>query len=269
MNIKKQVVVFAGPSGSGKTSIANALLAIGKTPAFVRFFASNGQGKNYGLGGVFYAPPSCTTRPRRDGETNAALGKDGAFHGAYHFMTTQEFLEKQQKGEFLEISNPQKGVYYGTLKSDIDLALSTNKITLLVRDPEGAVRVGKHIEKTDPDAIVTQSYIDTPKETSFFRRLADLRGDPSYVSQRIFYMLNEEPSYAPEMDLPGGMKYKADLVIPNGPGISKEAFLHNGIELVTQTMVKNLGLHVNNEKRLSIENDVQNSRKNNSLLGLQ
>src|SRR6185437_16997524 len=82
-------VILSAPSGGGKTTITHALLA--RRPD------------------VGYSV-SCTTRPPRPHEVN---GKD------YYFLSTAEFLERQQNGEFAE-SAAVHGHLYGTLRKEVN-----------------------------------------------------------------------------------------------------------------------------------------------------
>ena len=80
-------ISLVGPSGSGKTAIASELA---KSP-------------------LFAVPVSCTTRCRRDGESETA----------YHFMSKQEFSENKAKGCFLE-TTAYAGENYGMQREEIE-----------------------------------------------------------------------------------------------------------------------------------------------------
>ncbi len=71
---------------------------------------------------------SCTTRKKREGEAHAQH---------YHFLSRDEFEQKQNNGEFLEWVELY-GDFYGTLKSEIDGITASGKHALLVIDTQGA-----------------------------------------------------------------------------------------------------------------------------------
>lgn len=102
-------VILSAPSGGGKTTIARRLL-------------DSRQDVGYSV--------SCTTRPPRAGEVE---GRD------YYFLTTPEFLERQQRGEFAE-SAEVHGNLYGTLRSEVQRVLSQGKHVVMDIDVQGAVQ---------------------------------------------------------------------------------------------------------------------------------
>ena len=100
-------VILSAPSGGGKTTIAKRLLEI--------------------RGDVGYSV-SCTTRPPR---TEEAEGQD------YYFLSTGEFLARQQRGEFAE-SAEVHGNLYGTLRSEVERVLRLGQHVIMDIDVQGA-----------------------------------------------------------------------------------------------------------------------------------
>jgi guanylate kinase len=100
-------IILSAPSGAGKTSIAKALLAR--------------------RGDVGYSI-SCTTRAPRKGERD---GED------YHFLSTEEFLARQARGEFAE-SAQVHGNLYGTLRSEVARVLEAGRHVVMDIDVQGA-----------------------------------------------------------------------------------------------------------------------------------
>jgi guanylate kinase len=86
-----KVIVLCAPSGSGKTTLAKHLLSQKK---FNLKFSI-----------------SATTRQIRENE------KDGI---DYHFLSLEEFKTKIDAKDFIEFEKVYQGIYYGTLKSEID-----------------------------------------------------------------------------------------------------------------------------------------------------
>jgi guanylate kinase len=100
-------VILSAPSGAGKTTIAHRLLA-----------TRNDLGYSV----------SCTTRPPRSGELN---GKD------YHFRSKADFEAGRERGEFAESANVH-GHLYGTLKTEVERVLSSDKNVIMDIDVQGA-----------------------------------------------------------------------------------------------------------------------------------
>lgn len=112
MNFNGKLIVFSGPSGSGKTSIVKALL--NKYPDLFGFSVS------------------ATTREKRENETD---GKD------YYFISKEAFEKKIRDGEFIEWEEVYKGLYYGTLKSEVDRLHNAGKHVLFDIDVEGGLNI--------------------------------------------------------------------------------------------------------------------------------
>ncbi|MBA3665484.1 MAG: guanylate kinase, partial [Bacteroidetes bacterium] len=86
-----KLIIFSAPSGSGKTTIVRHLL---KTfPDQIEFSIS------------------ATSRPKRGVEEN---GKD------YHYLSLEDFKKKIAEKEFLEWEEVYSGVYYGTLRTEVE-----------------------------------------------------------------------------------------------------------------------------------------------------
>jgi guanylate kinase len=105
------VIVVTGPSGAGKGTLIKAVLER--------------------LSDVQPAV-SATTRDRRPGE------EDGR---EYHFLTQAEFLERIERGEFLEHVQYVSGHRYGTLRSELERIGAAGRVPLLELETEGALRV--------------------------------------------------------------------------------------------------------------------------------
>ena len=110
---KIQILVLSGPSGSGKTTIVERLIRESSVPLIKAI--------------------SATTRPQRPGEI------DGV---AYYFLTTDEFVKRRDRDEFLETAEVfGAGYWYGTLKSEIQRANDANGWAFLEVDVQGALKV--------------------------------------------------------------------------------------------------------------------------------
>jgi guanylate kinase len=110
--------VISGPSGAGKSSFVHELLR--HHPDLV-----------YSV--------SATSRARRDHEI------DGA---DYFFLEREDFRARIERGEFAEWAEVH-GELYGTLRSQIDGALSDGKNVLLDIDVQG----GRAVRRIYPDGV--------------------------------------------------------------------------------------------------------------------
>ena len=129
-------VILSSPSGGGKTTIAKALLA-------------RRQDIGYSV--------SCTTRAPRAGEAN---GKD------YHFLTEQEFIARRAKGDFAE-SAQVHGLWYGTLRSEVEKVLGSGKHVILDIDVQGAAQ----FRRAFPQAVLV--FVLPPSGESLLERLRE------------------------------------------------------------------------------------------------
>jgi len=79
---------------------------------------------------------SATTRERRPGE------RDGR---EYLFLSLGEFLDRVDRGEFLEHVRYVSGHRYGTLLSELDRIRAGGRVPLLELETEGALRVKEKV----------------------------------------------------------------------------------------------------------------------------
>jgi len=108
-----KLIVVSAPSGAGKTTIVKAILA--KYPSLL-------------------FSVSATTRPIRSDETE---GRD------YFFLPREEFERRITAGQLVEWEEIY-GNLYGTLKSEVDKALSAGKTMLFDIDVKGAISIKRH-----------------------------------------------------------------------------------------------------------------------------
>jgi guanylate kinase len=130
-----RLFVFAGPSGAGKSTICRALLE--------------------GVPGLTFSV-SCTTRRRRDGETE---GRD------YRFLTGAEFEQMVQTGAFAEYALVH-GHYYGTHREQLESGIRAGKDVLLDIDIQGA----SQLRHSFPDAVLV--FVFPPSMAELEKRLA-------------------------------------------------------------------------------------------------
>ncbi|MBO4621976.1 MAG: guanylate kinase [Paludibacteraceae bacterium] len=138
------IYIFCAPSGSGKSTMVRHLLE--KYP------------------GKFELSVSCTTRPPRGEEVN---GRE------YYFITPEEFKKRIQNGDFIEHEQVYEGLYYGTLRSEIDRIEQAGKAVIFDVDVKGGLNLKRILGKRAKSIFVCPPSI---KELS--RRL-HARGDTS------------------------------------------------------------------------------------------
>lgn len=153
--MKPFLLVLSAPSGGGKTTIAKMLL----------------QGRE-DLG---YSV-SATTRPKRPDERN---GVD------YHFISRDEFLQRREKGEFLEWAT-YGGELYGTLKSEIEQIFSQGRHAVLDVEIDGA----RQIRRNFPNSLLL--FVLPPSAEALVQRLMGRQTeDPALVRDRILRAADE------------------------------------------------------------------------------
>lgn len=115
--MKHLLIVISGPSGVGKGTIVKELL----------------KREGYALS------VSCTTRAKRPGEVNGE---------SYFFISKEEFLDRIEKGGFLEYSKHFDN-YYGTPREFVEKQLLTHDVILEIE-----VDGGLSAKQSYPDALL-------------------------------------------------------------------------------------------------------------------
>lgn len=134
---RPRLVVLTAPSGAGKTTIARAVLA--RMPE-LRFSVS------------------ATTRPARAHERN---GID------YHFVSAERFRSYIDEGRLIEYEQVYPGLYYGTLRDEVERATPDAPILLDI-DVNGATAVKRLF---GDDALVI--FVRPPSLEALKSRLID------------------------------------------------------------------------------------------------
>jgi guanylate kinase len=131
-------LILSAPSGAGKTTIARELLA--RRPDL-----------GYSV--------SCTTREPRRGEVN---GRD------YWFVSLDEFLDRRARDEFAE-SAEVHGHLYGTLRSEVDRVLESDRHVVMDIDVQGALQ----FKAAFPGTVTV--FVLPPSADVLLRRLRERR----------------------------------------------------------------------------------------------
>lgn len=159
-----KLIVVSAPSGSGKTTIVKAVLEAHPEMLF---------------------SISATTRPIRDGEVE---GKD------YFFLTRQEFERRIGAGELLEWEEIYSDLY-GTLKSEVERALSSGKDMAFDIDVKGALSIKHHYPQ---DAILI--FISLPSLDVLKSRLMNRRTEDEEALKRRLDRASMELTMASQFD---------------------------------------------------------------------
>lgn len=108
---KGKLIICSAPSGSGKTTLIKHLLK-----------------QNLNL----HFSISATSRAPRGEEID---GKD------YYFLSKEDFMKKVDNHEFVEWEEVYEGIYYGTLKAEIENLLSVGKNVIFDVDVVGGLHL--------------------------------------------------------------------------------------------------------------------------------
>ncbi|PWJ36063.1 guanylate kinase [Sediminitomix flava] len=108
-----KIIIFSAPSGAGKTTIVRHLLGKDERLTF---------------------SVSATTRQPRPNEVD---GKD------YYFLSVSDFENKIKNEEFAEYEQVYEGLFYGTLKAEIERIWSLGKHVVLDVDVKGGISIKK------------------------------------------------------------------------------------------------------------------------------
>jgi len=155
--------IVSAPSGAGKTTLVRRLL-------------ENDPGIRLSI--------SHTTRAPRPGERNGI---------EYHFVDSPTFLDKAQKGGFIEWAEVH-GNYYGTSRSGIEAALLAGQDVLLEIDWQGA----QQVRKLFPEAIGV--FVLPPSLSELERRLRDRGSDSEHTIARRLSAARTEMRHVAEFD---------------------------------------------------------------------
>ena len=145
-------VVLNVPSGSGKSTMVNHLLTCHPN--------------------LFELSISCTTRPPRGQEVH---GRE------YYFISMDEFRQRVENNEFVEYEQVYEGLYYGTLKSEIERIERAGRQVLFDIDVKGGINLKRILGDR-----ATSIFICPPSIDELRRRLVG-RGDtsPEMIEKRL------------------------------------------------------------------------------------
>lgn len=160
-----KLIIFSAPSGAGKTTI-------------VKYLLEQDLNLEFSI--------SATSRGKRHTETD---GKD------YYFLTTEEFRNKIANEEFLEWEEVYEGIYYGTLKSEVERICQKGKNVIFDVDVIG----GCNIKEYYGDKALAV-FIQPPSVGELRKRLVARSTDSPEVIEKRVAKAEYELSFASQFD---------------------------------------------------------------------
>lgn len=171
-----KAVIFSAPSGSGKTTI------IGRVRE--RFPQ------------LQFSVSACSRAPRPGEEE----GK------AYYFLSPEEFQRRVAAGEFLEWEEVYTGMYYGTLREEVQRIWSAGQVVLFDVDVKGALNLKRELGGgaltlfiAPPSLEVLRSRLEhrgTETPESLSRRIARAGMEMGYANRFDRVVVNDDLSVA-------------------------------------------------------------------------
>ncbi len=162
-----KLLIFSAPSGAGKTTIVKRLLE------------KHGDKISFSI--------SASTRAPRGQEEN---GVD------YYFISTDDFLHKVAKHEFIEFEEVYSGTFYGTLRSEVERIWEAGKHVIFDIDVVGGLR----LKSKFPDQALA-IFVNPPSLEVLKKRLKGRGTDSEEKLQERFAKAELELSYADKFDV--------------------------------------------------------------------
>jgi len=161
-----KLIIVSAPSGGGKTTIVRHLLS---GPYNLEFSVS------------------ATSRGPRDNEVE---GFD------YYFISGEKFRQKIDQGDFLEWEEVYSGVYYGTLKNEVERILAGGKNVIFDVDVKGGLHIKEFYKEKALSIFVAPPSVEELK--------IRLRSRCTETEEKIAVRLAKaeyEMSFAPRFDI--------------------------------------------------------------------
>ena len=164
---KGKLLICSAPSGSGKSTIVNWLMR--EHPELNLYFSI-----------------SCTSRPPRGTEQNGV---------EYFFLSSEEFRERIERGEFLEYEEVYQDRFYGTLKEQVERQLAEGQNVVFDVDVKGGVNIKKFYGER-----AMSLFIQPPSVEELRRRLVGRGTDTPEAIENRLAKAEYELTFAPQFD---------------------------------------------------------------------
>ncbi|OFX77509.1 MAG: guanylate kinase [Bacteroidetes bacterium GWE2_29_8] len=165
MKQTEKVIIISAPSGAGKTTIVKYIL---------QKFA------------LFEFSVSVTTRKPRIGEVN---GTD------YYFVNKEEFEQLIIENKLIEKEEVYEGLYYGTLKSEIERIWNAKKLVIFEVDVMGGLNLKRYFKEKALSIFIMPPSIDILKQ-----RLLDRKSETDETLKSRLKKAEYELQFAKEFD---------------------------------------------------------------------
>ncbi|NLR92820.1 MULTISPECIES: guanylate kinase [Flammeovirga] len=167
-----KVFIFSAPSGSGKTTVVRHLLSVFPELTF---------------------SISATTRAPRGQEKNAE---------DYYFISLDEFKKRINEDAFVEYEEVYEGLFYGTLKSEVERIWSEGKHVVLDVDVQGGINLKKYFQEKALSIFVCPPNVEcleerlraraTDSEEAIKERVAKAAEEMPFGDQFDVRLINED-----------------------------------------------------------------------------
>jgi len=162
----RKAIIFSAPSGAGKTTIVHRLIDAGMPLGF---------------------SVSATSRAPRGHEKT---GVD------YYFFSAEEFRNKVANNDFVEWEEVYEGLFYGTLKSEVERVWNEGKAIIFDVDVKGGVQLKKIFGKDALSVFIQPPTVDILEERLRFRHTESEDAIQKRLDRAKF-----ELSFAPQFDV--------------------------------------------------------------------
>lgn len=165
LTTSSNIIIVSAPSGAGKSTIVNHLLSKYNSLEF---------------------SISATSRAPRGEERD---GKE------YFFYSAEEFKEMIEKGLFIEYEEVYQGVFYGTLKSEVERIVQEGKFPIFDIDVKGGINLKKLYGKRALSLFIMPPSIEVLKNRLVSRGTENRESIDKRISKA-----QEEIGYAKQFD---------------------------------------------------------------------
>ena len=163
--LKKDVLIVSAPSGAGKSTIVSHLL------------------KKFD---IFDFSISATSRKPRGEEVH---GKE------YFFLSEEEFKKGIEEDRFVEYEEVYPGLFYGTLRSEVDRIWKSNKVIVFDIDVMGGMNLRKLYAQRALSLFIAPPSIEVLRE-----RLINRKTDTPEAIEKRVAKAEKELAYAANFD---------------------------------------------------------------------